>query len=62
MNYNEADQKFDAAELEEMIRQLPETSQKVFNPYIIDGYNHKFWALFNFCRYAFKFRLYVVRK
>ena len=41
MNYNEADQKFDAAELEEMIRQLPETSQKVFNLYIIDGYNHR---------------------
>ena len=41
MTYNEADQKFDAAELEEMIRQLPETGQKVFNLYIIDGYNHR---------------------
>ena len=41
MSYNEADLKFDAAELEEMIRQLPETSQKVFNLYIVDGYNHK---------------------
>lgn len=41
MDYNEADQKFDAEELEEMIRKLPPTSQKVFNLHIIDGYNHK---------------------
>jgi len=41
MDYNEADKKFDAAELEDMIQKLPDVSQKVFNLYIIDGYNHK---------------------
>lgn len=41
MDYNEADKKFDAEELENMIRKLPPMSQKVFNLYVIDGYNHK---------------------
>ncbi|AEV33365.1 RNA polymerase sigma factor, sigma-70 family [Owenweeksia hongkongensis DSM 17368] len=41
MDYNEADKKFDAEELETMIRMLPPVSQKVFNLYVIDGYNHK---------------------
>lgn len=41
MDYNEADKKFDAEELERMIRMLPPVSQKVFNLYVIDGYNHK---------------------
>lgn len=41
MEYNEADQKFDAEDLEQMIRKLPPVSQKVFNLYIVDGYSHK---------------------
>ncbi len=41
MDYNEAEQKFDAEELLAMIRQLPPMSQKVFNLYTIDGYSHK---------------------
>lgn len=41
MDYNEADQRFDAEELEQMIKELPEMSQKVFNLYIVDGYNHR---------------------
>jgi len=41
MDFNEADQKFDAEELENMIKQLPPVSQKVFNLYIIEGYNHR---------------------
>lgn len=41
MDYNEADQKFDAEELVEMIRKLPPVTQKVFNLYVVDGYNHK---------------------
>ncbi len=41
MDFNEADQRFDAGELEAMIRTLPPVSQKVFNLYIVDGYNHK---------------------
>lgn len=41
MDYNEADRRFDAENLERMIRELPPMSQKVFNLYIIDGYNHK---------------------
>lgn len=38
---NEADEQFSAEELERMIRSLPEASQKIFNLYAIDGYNHK---------------------
>lgn len=41
MDYNEADKKFDAEDLERMIRSLPPVSQKVFNLYVVDGYNHK---------------------
>ncbi len=41
MTYNEADRKFDAEDLQNMIRSLPPVSQKVFNLYVIDGYNHK---------------------
>ena len=41
MDYNEADKNFDAEELLALIRTLPPASQKVFNLYIIDGYNHK---------------------
>ncbi|MDZ7848143.1 MAG: RNA polymerase sigma factor [Owenweeksia sp.] len=41
MDYNEADKRFDAEELLLMIQQLPNMSQKVFNLYVIDGYNHK---------------------
>ncbi|MDX5405111.1 MAG: sigma-70 family RNA polymerase sigma factor [Bacteroidota bacterium] len=41
MDFNEAEQRFDAEELEEMIRQLPPVSQKVFNMYVVEGYNHK---------------------
>lgn len=41
MDFNEADRQFDAEELEIMIRELPPVSQKVFNLYVIDGYNHK---------------------
>ena len=33
--------RFDAEDLENMIRNLPPMSQKVFNLYIVDGYNHK---------------------
>lgn len=41
MDYNEADKNFDAEELIALVRKLPPASQKVFNLYIIDGYNHK---------------------
>ncbi len=41
INYNTADQMFDAERLEAFIRQLPPVSQKVFNLYAIDGYSHK---------------------
>lgn len=41
MDYNEADKRFDAEELEMMIKKLPPVSQKVFNLYVIDGYNHR---------------------
>ncbi len=38
---NYADEQFSAEDLEQMIRSLPEASQKIFNLYAIDGYNHK---------------------
>jgi len=41
MDYNEAEQRYDAESLEALIRTLPPVSQKVFNLYIVDGYNHK---------------------
>ncbi len=41
MDFNEAEKKFNADELLEMVKRLPPASQKVFNLYVIDGYNHK---------------------
>ncbi|RMG31618.1 MAG: RNA polymerase sigma factor [Bacteroidetes bacterium] len=41
IDFNEADQQFDAKEIERMIQQLPGMSQQVFNLYAIDGYSHK---------------------
>lgn len=41
INFNTADLQFDAEELEMMVKQLPEMSQKVFNLFAIDGYSHK---------------------
>ncbi len=41
VNYNLADQLFDAEALEDFIKKLPPVSQKVFNLYAIDGYKHK---------------------
>ncbi len=41
MDFNEAEQKYDAEELQRLIDRLPPVSKKVFNLYVIDGYNHK---------------------
>ncbi len=41
VDYNIADQLFDAEQLEGFIRQLPSVSRKVFNLSVIDGYSHK---------------------
>ena len=41
VDYNAAEQRFDAEELQNLINQLPPISKKVFNLYVIDGYNHK---------------------
>lgn len=41
VDYNEADQKYDAEELQNLIDQLPPVSKKVFNLYVLDGYSHK---------------------
>lgn len=41
MDFNDADTRYDVEELEMMIRQLPPVSQKVFNLYVVDGFNHK---------------------
>ncbi|MEM8907774.1 MAG: RNA polymerase sigma factor [Bacteroidota bacterium] len=41
VDFNQADQVFDAEQLELLIRRLPAVSQKVFNLFAIDGYAHK---------------------
>ena len=41
LDYNEADRRLDAGEIEAMIQRLPEVSRQVFNLYAIDGYSHK---------------------
>jgi len=41
VDYNYAEQHFDAEELMEYVRQLPAVSQQVFNLFAIDGYSHK---------------------
>lgn len=41
VDYNTADQMFDAEQIESLIKRLPPMSQKVFNLYAIDGFSHK---------------------
>ena len=41
MNFNEADQRLNAEELQNIINSLPPASKAVFNLYAIDGYSHK---------------------
>ena len=41
VDYNVADRNFDAEQLELLIKRLPPVSQKVFNLYAVDGYNHR---------------------
>lgn len=41
VDFNEAALKFDAEELEEMVKELPNVTRKVFNMHVIDGYSHK---------------------
>ena len=38
---NETESKITIEDLQKCIRKLPEKSQRVFNLYVIDGYNHK---------------------
>lgn len=41
VEFNDADLKFDAEQLELLIKKLPPVSQKVFNLFAIDGYSHQ---------------------
>ncbi len=41
LDFNTADQIFDAEQLELLIKKLPPVSQKVFNLFAIDGYSHQ---------------------
>ena len=41
IDFNIADQLFDAQQLESFIKKLPTVSRKVFNLFAIDGYSHK---------------------
>jgi RNA polymerase sigma-70 factor (ECF subfamily) len=40
VDYNEAEQQFDADQLQAFIRQLPPVSAKVFNLFAVDGFPH----------------------
>ena len=41
VDWNQADMKLDAEEIENMIRELPGLYQQVFNLFAIDGYSHQ---------------------
>lgn len=41
IDFNQADQLFDAAQIEALIHQLPPMGKQVFNLFAIDGYSHK---------------------
>ena len=41
VDFNTADQMFDAEDVEYFIKKLPEMTQRVFNLYIVDGYSHR---------------------
>ena len=41
VDFNLAELKFDAQDIEALMTQLPEVSRRVFNLYAIDGYSHK---------------------
>lgn len=41
VDFNAADQMFDAEDVEYFINQLPEVAQQVFNLFVVDGYSHK---------------------
>lgn len=41
VDFNEADQAFDAEAIEELVQLLPDTTRKAFNLFAIDGYAHK---------------------
>lgn len=41
VNYNAADEAFDAEDIEQLLYELPEMTRKVFNLFAIDGYAHK---------------------
>lgn len=41
IEYNQASENLDADHLREMVRQLPTTTNQVFNLYVVEGYKHQ---------------------
>lgn len=41
VDWNEADQRFDAQQLEGLVRRLPPVTQQVFNLFALDGFSHR---------------------
>jgi RNA polymerase sigma factor (sigma-70 family) len=41
VNWNEAEERFDRADVEEMLKQLPDLYRKTFCLFVLDGFNHK---------------------
>ena len=63
IDYNEADQQFDANHINSMIHRLPKLNKKVFNLYAIDGFSHKEIAeMLNFSEGTSKWYLSTARK
>ncbi len=40
VDWNEADRRFDAAQLEDLLQRLPPVSRQVFNLFALDGFSH----------------------
>ena len=40
VDWNEADRRFDAEQLENLLQRLPPVSRQVFNLFALDGYSH----------------------
>ena len=63
VDYNDADQQFDAEQLLEMINVLPPATKAVFNLFAIDGYSHKeIGEMLNMSEGTSKWHLSTARK
>lgn len=63
IEYDDINEKIDVEHLESYLEELPETTQKVFNLYAIDGYTHKeIGKMLNISDGTSKWHLSIARK